>query len=247
MIIGVPKEIKNHEYRVSVVPSGVKTLVGHGHRVLIQKSSGEGSGISDEEYSAAGAVMVPTAEAIYKGSELIVKVKEPLPQEYPLLNEGQILFTYLHLAPDPGLTKALLSRKIIGIAYETVQEDNGVLPLLTPMSEIAGKLSIQIGAHYLEKENGGSGVMLGGVPGVHPANVAIIGGGTVGLNAAKIARGMGARVKLLDISLDRLRYLDDILDGSVTLLASNSDNIEDAVADADLIVGGVLVPGARAN
>lgn len=247
MIIGVPKEIKNHEYRVSLVPSGVKTLIEHGHKVRVQSSAGEGSGVSDQEYLNAGAIVVPTPEAVYKESEMILKVKEPLPPEYPLLMQDQVLFTYLHLAPDPGLTRALLDRRVIGFAYETVQASDGSLPLLTPMSEIAGKLSIQIGAHYLEKENGGSGVMLGGVPGVHPGHVVIIGGGTVGLNAAKIARGMGARVSLLDINLDKLRYLDDILEGSVTLLASNSDNIADSVASADVVVGGVLVPGARAR
>jgi alanine dehydrogenase len=247
MIIGIPKEIKNHEYRVAIVPSGVKALVAHGHKVLIEKSAGEDSGIPDDDYLRAGAAIVSTAETIFKECELVVKVKEPQPQEYPLLMPGQILFTYLHLAPDPGLTKALLARQIIGIAYETVQMNDGSLPLLTPMSEIAGKLSIQIGAHYLEKENGGSGVMLGGVPGVHPGNVTIVGGGTVGLNAAKIARGMGARVSLLDINLDKLRYLDDALNGGVTLLASNPDNIEKSVAEADVVVGGVLVPGARAK
>jgi alanine dehydrogenase len=247
MIVGVPKEIKNNEYRVAMVPSGVRDLTENGHRVIIQESAGEGSGISDAEFVMAGAKILPTAEEIFKEAEMLVKVKEPQPQEYEFLQEGQLLFTYLHLAPARELTEALLDRKIVGIAYETVQFDNGSLPLLTPMSEIAGKLAIQIGAHYLEKTNGGSGVLLGGVPGVRPANVTIIGGGTVGLNAAKIALGMGAHVALIDISLDKLRYLDDILGGRLTLLSSNWHNIEQTVADADVVVGAVLVPGARAK
>jgi alanine dehydrogenase len=222
MIVGVPKEIKNNEYRVAVVPSGVRTLVENGHRVIVQKSAGEGAGISDAEYLAAGASIISNPEAIFKEAEMIVKVKEPLPQEYNLLQKDQILFTYLHLAPAPELTRALVQQQVIGIAYETVQLDNGTLPLLTPMSEIAGKLSIQAGAHYLEKENGGRGVLLGGVPGVKAAEVAIIGGGTVGLNAAKIALGMGAHVTIIDVNLDRLRYLDDILAGRLSLLVSNT-------------------------
>jgi alanine dehydrogenase len=247
MNIGIPKEVKNNEYRVSMIPSGVKTLTEHGHKVLIQESAGEGSGLSDAEYEAAGALIIPTAKTIFEEAEMIVKVKEPSPQEYELLRPGQVLFTYLHLAPAPELVKTILERKIVGIAYETVELDNGNLPLLTPMSEIAGKLSIQIGAHYLEKESGGSGVLLGGVPGVKSAHVAIIGGGTVGLNAAKIAIGMGARVTLLDINLDRLRYLSDIFNDKITLLYSNSHNIEEAVIDADVVIGGVLVPGAKAK
>jgi alanine dehydrogenase len=247
MIAGVLKEIKNNEYRVAMVPSGVRSLVENGHTVIIQQSAGEGSGISDAEYQAAGAVICPSAEEVYQKAELIIKVKEPLPQEYSLLRENQILFTYLHLAPAPELTRALLDRKIIGIAYETVQLENEVLPLLTPMSEIAGKLSVQVGAFYLQKENGGSGVLLGGVPGVRPGNVTIIGGGTVGLNAAKISLGMGAHVTLLDINLEKLRYLDDVLGGRITLLSSNSHNIEQTVTDADLVIGGVLIPGAKAK
>ena len=235
MIVGVPKEIKNNEYRVSLVPAGVRALVERGHKVIVEASAGEGSGISDEEYLAAGATIEQSPADIYKEAEMIVKVKEPLPQEYDLLNEGQIIYTFLHLAPALELTRALLRRKVIGIAYETVQLEDGSLPLLTPMSEIAGKMSIQFGCHYLEKERGGSGVLLGGVPGTKPGNVAIIGGGTVGLNAAKIALGMGANVTILDISLDRLRYLCDILPCRVTTLASNSSNIEDAVASADSV------------
>ncbi len=247
MIVGVPKEVKNHEYRVAMVPAGVKSLVEDGHTVLIQASAGEGSGVSDAEYTGAGAQIRPTAEAVYADADMIVKVKEPLPQEYPLLRKDQILFTYLHLAPAPELTKALLDRGVIGIAYETVQLDNGSLPLLTPMSEVAGRLSIQVAAHWLQKENGGSGVLLGGVPGTPPANVAIIGGGTVGINAAKMALGMGAHVTILDLSLDRLRYLDDVLGGRLTVLASNDLNVEKAVVEADAVVGALLIPGARAK
>jgi alanine dehydrogenase len=247
MIIGIPKEIKNNEYRVAIVPSGVRAMKENGHKVILQSHAGEGSGISDAEYLAAGAEIASSAESIFKESDMIFKVKEPLPQEYGLLSENQILFTYLHLAPAPELTRALLDRKIIGIAYETVQLENNSLPLLTPMSEIAGKLSVQVGSHYLQKETGGSGVLLGGVPGVRPANVTIIGGGTVGINAAKIALGMGAHVTLLDISLDKLRYLDDILGGRISLLSSNSHNIEQSVAEADVVIGAVLVPGAKAR
>ena len=247
MIVGVPREVKNHEYRVAMVPAGVKSLVDDGHTVLVQASAGEGSGISDAEYAGAGAQIRQTAEAVYAEAQMIVKVKEPLPQEYPLLRKDQILFTYLHLAPAPELTKALLDRGVIGIAYETVQLPNGALPLLTPMSEVAGRLSIQVAAHWLQKENGGSGVLLGGVPGTPPANVAIIGGGTVGFNAAKMALGMGANVTILDISLDRLRYLDDVLGGRLTVLASNDLNVEKAVVEADAVVGALLIPGAKAK
>jgi alanine dehydrogenase len=247
MIVGIPKEIKNNEYRVSIVPAGVRTLKEHGHKVIVQKSAGEGSGVSDADYLSAGADMRTTAEEVFKESEMIIKVKEPMVQEYKLLQENQILFTYLHLAPAPELTKFLLERKIIGIAYETVQLDSGALPLLTPMSEIAGKLSAQVGAHWLQKDNGGRGVLLGGVPGTPTANVAIIGGGVVGLNGAKVALGMGATVTILDTNLDRLRYLADILPGRVSLLASNCDNVEKAVLEADLVIGALLVPGAKAK
>lgn len=247
MIIGVPKEIKNNEYRVALVPAGVRAMVEHGHRVLVEKYAGKGSGISDAEYVAVGAEIRPSAKAVFKVAQLIVKVKEPMPVEYALLQEGQMLFTYLHLAASPELTQALLKRKMIGIAYETVQLENGSLPLLTPMSEIAGKLAIQVGTHYLEKENGGSGVLLGGVPGVRPANVVIIGGGTVGTNAAKVALGMGANVTIFDVNLERLRYLSDVLQGRLTTLASDAHTIELAVADADLVIGAILIPGARAK
>jgi alanine dehydrogenase len=247
MIVGVLREVKNHEYRVALVPAGVRSLVEDGHTVIIQASAGEGSGISDAQYVGAGAQLRPTAEAVFAEAEMVVKVKEPLPQEYPLLRKDQVLFTYLHLAPAPELTQALLEREIVGIAYETVQLDNGSLPLLTPMSEVAGKLSIQVGAHWLEKENGGSGVLLAGVPGTPPANVAIIGGGVVGINAAKVALGMGANVNILDINLDRLRYLADVLEGRLSVLASNVYNIEEAVVAADLVIGGLLIPGAKAK
>jgi len=246
MIVGVPKEIKNHEYRVALIPAGVRALVKNGHKVMVERSAGEGSGISDEEYLEAEAVMAESAGDVYEEGELIVKVKEPLPQEYNLLREGQILFTFLHLAAASDLTKALLRQKVIGIAYETVQLEDGSLPLLTLMSEIAGKMSVQVGCHYLEKQNGGSGVLLGGVPGTSPGNVAIIGGGSVGINAAKVALGIGANVTILDINLDRIRYLSDILHGRVITLVSNSSNIEMAVVNADLVIGAVLIPGARA-
>jgi alanine dehydrogenase len=246
MIVGVPREIKSNEYRVSLVPAGVRALVEKGHKVIVERSAGEGSGISNEEYLGAGAVIRESPNDIYQEAEMIIKVKEPLPQEYDLLGEGQILYTFLHLAPALELTKALLRRKVIGIAYETVQLEDGSLPLLTPMSEIAGKMSIQLGCYYLQKENGGSGVLLGGVPGTKPGEVVIIGGGTVGKNAAKVALGIGANVTILDISLDTLRYLCDTLQGRVTTLASNSSNIESTLANADLVIGAVLVPGARA-
>ncbi|MCK4794899.1 MAG: alanine dehydrogenase, partial [Desulfobacteraceae bacterium] len=247
MIVGVPKEIKNNEYRVALVPAGVRDLIESGHRVLVERSAGEGSGISDEEYRQVGAEIRPSVPAVFGEAEMIVKVKEPLPPEYGLMREGQILFTYLHLAPALELTKALLTQKVIGIAYETVELADGSLPLLTPMSEIAGRLSIQVGAYYLQKENGGSGVLLGGVPGVKAGAVTIIGGGVVGTNAAKIALGMGACVTVLDINIDRLRYLSDIFEGKLITMASNKSNIEAAVADADLVVGAILIPGAKAN
>ncbi len=247
MIIGVPKEIKNNEYRVAMVPSGARALIENGHKVLVERSAGEGSGISDDEYLQVGAEVRQAAKAIFEEAEIIVKVKEPLPQEYDLLHEGQMLFTYLHLASALELTKALLRQKVMGIAYETVQLADGSLPLLTPMSEIAGKLSVQVGAYYLQKENGGSGVLLGGVAGVRAGNVVIIGAGTVGTNAAKVALGMGAAVTILDINIGRLRYLSDILEGKLTTLASNKSNVEAAVAHADLVVGAILIPGAKAQ
>lgn len=247
MIVGIPKEIKSNEYRVSMVPAGVRALTENGHKVLVETGAGEGSGISDKEYVKVGAEIRQTAEEVFGEAEMIVKVKEPFPREYELFREGQILFTYLHLAPALELTRALLKQKVIGIAYETVQLADGSLPLLVPMSEIAGKLSIQVGAHYLQRENGGSGVLVGGVPGAKAGNVVIVGGGTVGTNAAKVALGMGANVTILDVNIDRLRYLSDILRGKLSTLAANRSTIECAVADADLVVGAILVPGAKAQ
>lgn len=246
MIIGIPTEVKKQEHRVGIVPAGVKALVNHKHRVIIQRGAGRYSGITDEEYQAAGAIILKSAKEIHDEADMIIKVKEPLPEEYELLHEDQILYTYLHLAPAPDLTKALLGRKIIGIAYETIQLEDGSLPLLTPMSEIAGRMSIQVGAYHLQKEHGGRGVLLGGVPGVAPGKVAILGGGTVGTNAAKIAVGIGAQVAVLDVNLERLRYLDDIFGSKIMTLMSDSHTIEEAVTQADLVIGAVLIPGARA-
>ncbi len=246
MIIGLPKEIKDNESRVGLVPAGVHALVQDGHSVLVQGTAGEGSGFSDGEYKAAGAETVPTAANVYERADMIVKVKEPVGPEYGLLREGQVLFTYLHLAPAPELTKMLLDRKVTGVAYETIRLANGSLPLLTPMSEVAGRMSIQVGAYYLQKPNGGRGELLGGVPGVPPANVVIVGGGTVGTNAAKMAVGLGARVTIIDLDADRLRYLDDIFFGQIETLMSNPFNIEDSVSKADLLIGAVLIFGAEA-
>lgn len=246
MLIGIPKEIKNWENRVSLTPSGAKTLVSNNHTVFVQSTAGLGSGFTDEEYSAVGATILPTIEEVYEKSEMIIKVKEPQESEYELLKEGQLLFTYLHLAVEPKLTQALLKRKVNGVAYETIQTSKGELPLLTPMSEIAGRMAVQIGASFLEKPHGGRGVLLGGVPGVMPADVVIIGGGVVGLNAAKIAFGMGANVTVLDLSLNRLRYFDDIFHGKIKTLMSNSSNLELCSSYADLLVGAVLIPGAKA-
>jgi len=245
MIIGILKEIKNKENRVSLTPFGVKMLVAAGHQVLVQQSAGSGANFTDKEYRSAGALIRNTAEEIYQEAEMIIKVKEPLPEEFPLLRENQIIFTFLHLAAAPELTRLLLEKKVIAIAYETVQL-NGMLPILTPMSEIAGKLAVQVGAHYLEKQNGGEGILLGGVPGVAAAEVLIIGGGNVGTSAAKIALGMGASVTMLDINLERLRYLDDVFQSRLNLLSSTAENIEQAIPKTDLLVGAVLIPGAKA-
>ncbi|ABR54731.1 alanine dehydrogenase [Methanococcus vannielii SB] len=246
MLIGVPKEIKNNENRVAITPAGVEAFVLSGHKVYIEKNAGTGSGITDEEYESAGAEILNTAKEVFDTAEMIIKVKEPLKSEFELFKEGQILFTYLHLAPEPELTKVLLDKKIIGIAYETVQLDDRSLPLLTPMSEVAGRMAIQLGAQFLEKQEGGKGVLLGGVPGVEPAEVVIVGGGIVGTNAAKIAVGMGAKVTILDVNTRRLAYLDEIFGNKVTTLMSNSFNIAKAVKKADLLVGCVLIPGAKA-
>ncbi|MDA8234714.1 MAG: alanine dehydrogenase [Clostridia bacterium] len=246
MIIGVPKEIKNNENRVAITPAGVAALTGAGHRVIIQQGAGEGSGIVDADYVAAGGKILPVAADVFFQADMIMKVKEPLPSEYDLFREDQILFTYLHLAPEPELTRALLAKKVVGIAYETIQLANGSLPLLTPMSEVAGRMAVQVGARFLEKIHGGQGILLGGVPGVPGAEVVIIGGGVVGSNAAKIAVGLGAQVTIIDKSADRLRYFDDLYQGRIKTLMSNSYSIETAVAQADLLVGAVLIPGARA-
>ncbi|GAB6158428.1 alanine dehydrogenase [Desulfotomaculum varum] len=246
MIIGVPKEIKNNENRVAITPAGVHAMVSNGHQVIIEQRAGLGSGITDEDYMAAGAQLVDTAKELFERADMIMKVKEPLPPEYDLFKEGQVLFTYLHLAPEPALTRALLQKKVVGIAYETIQLDNGSLPLLTPMSEVAGRMAIQIGARYLEKTYGGAGILLGGVPGVPAAEVVIIGGGIVGTNAAKMAMGLGAKVTILDVNVDRLRYLDDLFGSRIHTVMSNSYNIAEAVKKADLLVGAVLIPGAKA-
>lgn len=246
MKVGVVKEIKPYENRIALTPAGVTALVRAGHTVYVEQGAGLGSGFSDEEYKATGAEILPTAADVFGTADMIMKVKEPLPPEYSLFREGQILFTYLHLAPEPELTRALMDRKVVAIAYETVQLPDRSLPLLTPMSEVAGRMSVQIGARFLEKQQGGRGVLLGGVPGVAPGRVVIIGGGTVGTNAARMAVGLGAHVTILDINADRLRYLDDIFQGRVETLYSNEYNIAAAVAQADLVVGAVLIPGARA-
>jgi len=246
MIIGVPKEIKDQEFRVGIVPSGVKALVDAGHKVLVQTKAGEGSSMPDKEYKQAGGEIVSSADSVWKRAQMIVKVKEPVGPEIVCFRSGLILFTYLHLAPIPDLTDALLKKKVIGIAYETVTDQHHALPLLTPMSEVAGRMSVQVGASYLEKERGGRGVLLGGVPGVPPAKVVIIGGGIVGTNAAKMALGMGADVTIIDLNLNRLRELDDIFGGHVRTLASNSYSIARATQEADLVIGGVLIPGASA-
>ena len=246
MIVGVPKEIKNNEYRAGMIPAGVRQLKRAGHRVLVETRLGEGSGIRDEEYQAAGGEIIADAATIYQQSEMIVKVKEPLAQEYPLIRPGQIIFTYFHFASSLELTDAMIERKATCVAYETIELPDGRLPLLTPMSEVAGRMSIQEGAKYLEKPQKGRGILLSGVPGVEPANVVVIGGGIVGTNAARVAAGMGARVTILDVSLDRLRYLADIMPPNVVTVMSNEDNIRKYTREADLVVGAVLVVGARA-
>ncbi len=246
MIIGVPKEVKDHESRVGVTPAGARAIVDAGHTVLVEHDAGALSSFPDAEYQAVGATIVPDAAGIWEPSDMVVKVKEPVEKEYSYFRPGLVLFTYLHLAPLRELTNALLEKKVTGIAYETVRDNSGGLPLLTPMSEVAGRLSVQVGAAYLEKEHGGRGVLLGGVPGVPPGKVCIIGGGIVGTNAAKVALGMGASVTLVDLNLNRLRDLDDIFSGQLKTLYSNAYNIERAVAEADLVIGGVLIPGAAA-
>lgn len=245
MIIGIPKEIKEDEHRVGIVPAGVRTLVQHGHTVLVQKNAGEGCRVHDEEYVASGARIVETAADVYAASDMIMKVKEPLKPEYGLLRENQIIYGYLHLAPAPGLTAALVERKVIAIAYETIQLNDGSLPLLVPMSEVAGRMSVQVGAHFLEKPQGGRGVLLGGVPGVRRGRVTVLGAGTVGRAALKIAVGLGADVYILDVDQQRLSYIDDVYGNRATTMISNMDNIADTVVGSHLVVGSVLIPGAR--
>ena len=246
MRVGCPKEIKNHEYRVGLTPGAVREYVAHGHEVIIETKAGAGIGADDDAYRAAGAKIVATAADIFQRSDMVVKVKEPQPAEWAQLRDGQILYTYLHLAPDPEQTKGLLASGVTAIAYETVTDERGGLPLLAPMSEVAGRLSIQAGATALQKANGGRGILLGGVPGVLPAKVAIIGGGVVGLHAAKMAAGLGADVSILDRSIPRLRQLDDLFGGRIHTRYSTIDALEEEVFSADLVIGAVLIPGAAA-
>ncbi|MBV8549974.1 MAG: alanine dehydrogenase [Acidobacteriaceae bacterium] len=246
MVIGVPKEIKDHETRVGCVPSMVTALRERGHEVLVETNAGVGSSIPDDEYAEAGAIIVQKAADVWNKSELIVKVKEPQPSEYVFFRPGLILFTYLHLAPLPELTQALLNSRVNAVAYETVRERDNSLPLLTPMSEVAGRMAVQVGAQYLERPNGGRGILLGGIPGVAPANVVVIGGGIVGHNAAKMACGLGANVTIIDRNLNRLRELDDVYFNSIRTLASNTYTIRETVRQADLVIGAVLIPGAAA-
>jgi len=246
MIIGLPREIKADEYRVAMLPSGVEELTKAGHTVLVERSAGAGSGISDEDYLSCGATIVEEHKDVFASAELLVKVKEPLKSEWPLLRRGQTLFTYFHFAADEQLTRSLLDTGITAVAYETLQGRNRDLPLLTPMSEVAGRMSIQQGAKFLERPQEGRGILLGGVPGVEPAHIAILGGGVVGKNAARIAAGFQADVVLLDVNTERLRYLDDIMPPNVNTLFSDRHNIREQLKKADLIIGGVLIPGARA-
>jgi len=246
VIIGVPKEIKTNENRIALVPAGCELLTGQGHRVCVEQGAGLGSGFSDEQFLAAGAQILESAEEVWAAAEMIMKVKEPIAVEWPRMRRGQVIYTYFHFAAAEELTRAVIRSGAIAIAYETVQLPSGELPLLTPMSEVAGRMAVQEGAKYLEKVHGGRGVLLGGVPGVAPAKVVIIGGGVVGINAAKMAAGLGANVTILDISLERLRYLDDVLPANVKTIYSNRFNILEAIERADLVIGAVLLPGAKA-
>ena len=246
MIVVVPKEIKTDEYRVAMIPVGVEELTRAGHRVVVQAGAGQGSGISDDDYARHGAEIAAAADDVWHRADLIVKVKEPLREEWPLMRRGQIVFTYFHFAADEALTRAVMQSGITAVAYETIRDAKGQLPLLTPMSEVAGRMSIQEGAKYLERPFEGRGILLGGVPGVLPANVVILGGGVVGANAAKVAAGLGANVTILDINLDRLRYLDDVMPKNVTTLFNHRHNLLDSLVKADLVIGAVLIPGAKA-
>lgn len=246
MHIGIPKEIKTNEYRVSLVPAGAEALVAVGHSVMVEKGAGLGSGFSDAQYTSVGATIGGTAAEVWAGAEMIIKVKEPIAREWKEMKKGQTIFTYFHFAADEALTKAHMDSGAVCIAYETVESPNGDLPLLIPMSEVAGRMAVQEGAKYLEKLYGGYGVLLGGVPGVAPAKVVVLGGGIVGINAAKMAAGMGAKVTILDLSLPRLRYLNDVMPANVTCIYSNRHNILEQISTADLVIGGVLIPGAKA-
>lgn len=246
MLIGIPKEIKPNENRVSMVPAGVEALTGQGHKVVVEQGAGIGSGFDDEAYTGAGGTILGTADEVWQQAEMIVKVKEPIAVEWPRMRSGQLIYTYFHFAAAEDLTRAVIDSGAVAVAYETVQLPSGELPLLTPMSEVAGRMAVQEGAKYLERVFGGSGILLGGVPGVSPGEVVIIGGGTVGINSAKMAAGLGAHVTILDLSLERLRYLDDVLEANVDTLYSNRYNILDAISRADLVVGAVLLPGAKA-
>jgi alanine dehydrogenase len=246
MIVGVPKETKRDEYRVAILPVGVEELVRSGHQVLVQEGAGLGSGLADDTYHKHGAEMVATAAEIFARAEMILKVKEPLPAEWPLLRRDQVIFTYFHFAADQPLTEAVLASGATAVAYETLRDDQGRLPLLTPMSEVAGRMSIQEGAKYLERPQMGRGILLGGVPGVAPAHITILGGGIVGANAAKVAAGFGADICLLDINMDRLRYLDDIMPANVDVLFSDRHIVREQLSRADLVIGAVLIPGAKA-
>ena len=246
MIVGVPREIKSDEYRVAMIPVGVEELTRAGHQVLVQTRAGQGSGISDERYATSGAAIVPDSAGIWKRADLIVKVKEPMPDEWPRMRPGQVVFTYFHFAANLRLTQAVMTSGITAIAYETIKDAKGTLPLLTPMSEVAGRMSIQEGAKYLERPFQGRAILLGGVPGVAPANVTVLGGGIVGAHAAKVAAGLGAHVSILDVNLDRLRYLDDVMPRNVTTLFSDRHTILDCISTSDLVIGAVLIPGARA-
>ncbi len=246
MLIGIPKEIKDNEYRVSTTPAGVAEYIAHGHQVIVQDQAGHGSGFHNDEYEATGAEIIRSAEDVWASADLIIKVKEPIQPEYDLMRPGQILYTYLHLAAEEELTRALVAQQVTAIAYETVELPDGSLPLLVPMSEVAGRMSSQIAAHYLARVQGGIGLLMGGVPGVKPADVTIIGGGIVGINAAQIALGLGANVTIIDVSMERLRYLDQVLHGRVNTLASSTRNIHDAACASDVVIGGVLIAGAKA-
>lgn len=246
MRIGLPREVKDNEYRVGLVPAGVHALVGDGHQVFVEKDAGEGSGFADQEFQAAGGEIIGSADEVYEASELIIKVKEPVEEEYGRLHPGQVVFGYFHLAPLPRLTQLLVERHVVAVAYETITDDQGHLPLLTPMSEIAGRMATIVGTYYLQKPMGGRGVLLGGVPGVRPGLVVIIGAGVVGMNAMKMAMGLGAQVSVLDLDVEKLRYIDDLYFGRVETLMSNEMHLAESLQKADLVVGAVLVPGANA-